>query len=203
MTENQQTETTARIWHDLRGRLRQFVQSRVSSATDVDDVLQTVFLRIHQKLPDLRRADRLESWVFQITRNAITDYFRKKNATTDEVDTFVDASNPSTQSNAEAELAGCMTALVARLPEDQRRALSMYEFAGISQKEIAARESISVSGAKSRIQRGRKGLESMLRACCEFELDRRGNVLEYKPLETSCCSDRCDGVADHDGPTGT
>ena len=59
------------------------------------------------------------------------------------------------------------------------------------QKEIAERESISLSGAKSRIQRGRKSLENMLLDCCRFQLDTRGNILDYQANNADCCGDEC------------
>ena len=191
MNRDKQREATEQIWRELSARLRQFVRSRIESTADVDDVLQTVFLRIHSKLDDLRKVDRLESWVFQITRNTVTDHFRKKRALHDDVESLMEESDDATPDIVNTELAGCLSTLIERLPEDQRRALSMYELDGVSQKDVATRESISVSGAKSRIQRGRKSLERMLKACCEFQLDRRGNVVEYEATDASCCDEEC------------
>lgn len=191
MTQNQQTETTEQIWRALSDRLRRFVRSRIASPADVDDVLQTVFLRIHSKLSDLRQIDRLEAWVFQITRNAMSDHFRKQRDAESDVESLIDDTEDADAPNAHAEIAGCLRALIDRLPDEQQRAVSMYELEGLSQKEIAGHESISLSGAKSRIQRGRKSLESMLKACCAFQLDGRGNVLDYEPTEADCCDDNC------------
>ncbi len=191
MTQDQKNEVTEQIWLELSDRLRQFVRSRIKSVADVDDVLQSIFLRIHTKFDDLRNAERLESWVFQITRNAISDYYRKKRNGVGGIESYADAFDES-NTNADdvhAELADCLRVMIQRLPIDQRRALSMFEFDGISQKEIAAQESISLSGAKSRIQRGRKSLEAMLKACCELQFDRRGNVTEYKARNKNCCHD--------------
>jgi len=182
---------TEQIWRELSERLRQFVRSRVESAADVDDIMQTVFMRIHSKLDGLRQPDRLESWIFQITRNSIADHFRRKQPVQDDVDSIVDHSTRMQPDNATAEIARCLTPLIERLSEDQRQALSMYEFEGVSQKDIAKRESISLSAAKSRIQRGRKALEVMLKACCEFQFDRRGNVMEYKATDANCCDEEC------------
>ncbi len=190
MNQKQQKTTTERIWRELSDRLRQFVRSRIASAADADDVLQSVFLRIHTHLGNLRDVDRLESWVFQITRNTITDHFRKRRHVLEDVDSLANNSDNSNDESVNAELAGCLDAMIERLPEHQRRALSMYELQRMSQKEIASRESISLSGVKSRIQRGRKSLEAMLKACCEFQLDGRGNVVEYEAIDTNCCCER-------------
>ncbi len=185
MNQSQQKETTEQIWRELSDRLRQFVRSRIASAADVDDVLQTVFLRIHSRFDDLRNVDRLESWVFQIARNAVADHFRKRSDSQFDVESLVDG--PDDAGDVDAELAGCLGALIKRLPKDQQQALSMYELEGMSQKEIAIRESMSVSGVKSRVQRGRKMLEAMLKECCEFQFDARGNVVECESIGMDCC----------------
>lgn len=81
--------------------------------------------------------------------------------------------------------------MIDRLPEGQRRAVSLYELDGVAQKDIAVLESLSLSGVKSRIQRGRRALESMLKACCEFQFDGRGNVLEFNAKNVDCCENEC------------
>lgn len=189
MPEDQQQETTEQIWRELSDRLRRFVRSQIKSDSDVDDILQTLFLRIHSRIDDLREVDRLESWVFQIARNAVTDHFRKRRDTQDDVESLVDDSDDTNSESATTELARCLDSMIDRLPDDQRRALSLYEFDGVSQKDIALQESISLSGAKSRIQRGRASLEAMLKSCCEFQLDRRGNVVDYEAVNDDCCED--------------
>ena len=189
MSDGHPNVTTEQIWRELSDRLRQFVRSRIQSTADVDDVLQTVFLRIHSNLDSIRTTDRLESWVFQITRNAISDHFRNTRNTLNDVDSLFTETDDGKVEAQHAELAKCLSTLIDRLPDDQRQAVSMYEIQGMSQNDIVIRESLSVSGAKSRIQRGRKALERMLKACCEFQFDRRGNVVEYRPADANCCNE--------------
>lgn len=73
-----------------------------------------------------------------------------------------------------AELAGCLAPLIARLPETYREALALTEFQGITQAEAGARLGLSVSGMKTRVQRGRGQLKDLLLDCCHIELDSRG-----------------------------
>lgn len=187
MGNEPQKAKTEQIWCELSDRLRRFVRLRTKSDSDVDDILQTVFLRIHSKIDDLRDVDRLESWVFQIARNAVTDHFRQRRDTKNDVESLIDDSDDANSKNATTELARCLDTMIDRLPDDQKRALSMYEFDGVSQKDIAIQESISLSGAKSRIQRGRASLEAMLKSCCQFQLDRRGNIVDYQTVNDNCC----------------
>lgn len=50
-----------------------------------------------------------------------------------------------------------------------------------TQKEAAAMIGISLSGMKSRVQRGRQQLREMFEACCEIALDVRGHVVSCEP----------------------
>ena len=65
------------------------------------------------------------------------------------------------------------------LPPDHWEALYLTEYEGLTQKELAERLGIGLSGAKSRVQRARARLKAMLLDCCHFELDRRGRVTNY------------------------
>lgn len=180
------TSTTETVWRTLSDRLRRFIRSRVSCDADADDILQTVFLRIHEKLSDLNRLSRLESWAFQIARNAVIDHFRRSKTTLPADDAAV-ADFDSTAENLNARVGGWLRGMIKLLPAEQQRALRMVELEGLSQNAVARREGISLSGAKSRIQRGRRKLRQMLLDCCEFQRDQRGNFLAVELIETADC----------------
>jgi RNA polymerase sigma-70 factor (ECF subfamily) len=71
--------------------------------------------------------------------------------------------------------------------------LVLTEYQGLTQKELGERLGLSFSGAKSRVQRAREKLKQQLLACCHFELDRRGHVINYQP-KCQCCSSGTCGV---------
>src|SRR4051812_21281355 len=64
------------VWQEFHFRLYNFVLKQVNNPADADDILQEVFLRIHRGLGSLRVNSSLKAWVYQITRNAIIDYYR-------------------------------------------------------------------------------------------------------------------------------
>jgi DNA-directed RNA polymerase specialized sigma subunit, sigma24 homolog len=45
---------------------------------DAEDILQNVFYKIHNSIYQLKDTDKLQAWIYQITRNAIIDYYRRK-----------------------------------------------------------------------------------------------------------------------------
>lgn len=79
--------------------------------------------------------------------------------------------------------------MIDALPEPYREAIVLTELEGLTQKTLAQRLGISVSGAKSRVQRGREQLKQMLHECCSFEFDRRGKVIECEPRSRDACGE--------------
>lgn len=182
--------TTDLLWRDLSGGIREFILRRVGGDDDsADDILQDVFLKVHTRIDSLRDQDRLESWIYQIVRNTIADYYRSIRPRTD-VPEQLEAPEPEAPDLAR-QLIPSVRAMIKRLPEPYREAIMLTEYQGLTQREMAEKLGISVSGAKSRVQRAREKLREMLLDCCHFEIDRRGKIIDYSP-RCECCSDRHD-----------
>ena len=189
---------TEQLWLEFGDRLRAFITRRVGSEADAEDILQDVFLRIHQHAGGLNRADRLTSWLFQVTRNAIADYYRapvrREYPENDTVAATLDRTetvSPATAIDLDAaqarqELAGCLRPMVERLPAPYREAVALVDLAGVPQAEAAARQGLSVSGMKSRVQRGRRALKNVLVECCPVQFDTGGRIVDYDRPGPAC-----------------
>lgn len=175
-------------WQEVDTRLRPFVARRVSAA-DVDDVMQDIFVRMQKGLAGLRDDERFTSWLFQIARNAVADHgrsrmrhpFPDRDGADDQP-----APNESDDRDAARALAGCVSMFVAQLPSPYREAVSLVELEGMTAREAADRVGISVSGMKSRVQRGRAQLRRLFDQCCEIALDARGKVTDFTPRGRRC-----------------
>lgn len=176
-------ESLYRRFHD---NLKRFILHRVSDEAAAEDLLQEVFLRIHSRIDSLVDSSRVESWVFQIARNLIIDYYRSKKET-EQIDESALSVEPEPEADASEHLAPAIREFINELPEPYREALILTEFEGISQKELAERLGLSFSGAKSRVQRARAMLKDMLMRCCHFEFDRYGTIIDYHEISCSCC----------------
>lgn len=86
----------------------------------------------------------------------------------------------------EIDLKPAVEQMLQSLPEPYREALRLTEYDGLTQAEAAERLGISLSGAKSRVQRAREKLRQMLLECCHLEFDRRGKIIECQP-RCACC----------------
>jgi RNA polymerase sigma-70 factor (ECF subfamily) len=179
---------TAQLYRQFHQRLLLFIRSRVSDRDEAEDILHDVFLKIHRNIDSLRDEEKFEGWMFQIARNAIVDYYRSRKPDA-EGDATSEIPDDKQELNASERLAPSVREFVEQLPEPYREAIRLVEFEKVSQKELAERLRISVSGAKSRVQRARAMLRDMLMRCCHFEFDRFGAILDYHPISCCCCDE--------------
>ena len=188
---------TALPWEQLHGNLRAFIGRRIRNHADVDDLVQRVLLQIVNGIGSLRDSERLHAWVYQMARNAIVDHYRSSTAKR-EVPSGDAADLESTDRSvgeipaeddraALQELAGCMAPMIDRLSPAYRQAITLADLEGLDQADAARRAGVSLSGMKSRVQRGRKQLKAVLEECCRVELDRRGSIVAYAPRTPGSC----------------
>jgi RNA polymerase sigma-70 factor (ECF subfamily) len=170
------------IWKELRPQLKNFILSRVSDESAADDILQEVFIKIHSHIETLKDETKVERWIYQITRNTIIDHYR-----TQKIEEDIPQDIPvSDRTPEKIDLKTGFTsikAIIESLPQPYAQALLLTEFEGLSQKELAQRLGISVSGAKSRVQRARKMLKTKLNQCCRIEFDSHGTIVDYQCSE--------------------
>jgi len=181
----------AAAWDDVASRLRPFIARRIA-APEVDDVLQDVFVRMQRGLPSLHDDERFTSWLFQIARSAVGDHLRARMrhplpASEHPPDPPAESAGDDDREVARA-LSGCVSLFVAMLPSPYREAVTLVELEGLTAREAAEMAGISVSGMKSRVQRGRARLRELFEACCEIALDARGKVVDYTPRARPCAS---------------
>jgi RNA polymerase sigma-70 factor (ECF subfamily) len=183
------TLDTGLVWEETRRGLLAFVQRRVAAPQDAEDLVQDVLIRMHANLSLLRDEDRVMAWAYGIARNAITDFYRGRAKASGALAQLEDegngggAASTAPDDDPSAELAECMRPYVSRLPDPYGEALRLVELEGLTQVEAARGAGISVSGMKSRVQRGRGMLRAMLTQCCDVELAPAGGVAGYERRE--------------------
>ena len=172
------------IYDRFDADLGAFVRSRVADTDGAEDVLQDVYLKIHLRVGTVRDEERIGAWVFRVARNAVADYHRAKKPV-QELGEVPEAPPDPEGEDLERELRRSVRGMLEGLPAEHREALYLTEYEGLTQKELAERLGIGLSGAKSRVQRARIRLKPMLLDCCHFELDRRGRVTDYYDHESA------------------
>jgi RNA polymerase sigma-70 factor (ECF subfamily) len=176
------------IWIIFEDRLKSFIRSRISDEMAAEDILQEVFIKIHSNIDTLRDDSKIQSWIFQITRNLMNDYFRSIKKT-DQHPPIPDEVEADNSSDLMADTLKDMVKMMDELPAEDCEALCLTELGGMSQKEYAKKTGISYSGAKSRVQRAKIKLKDLLMKCCHYQFDKYGTVIDIYPADCCCCAE--------------
>lgn len=186
---------TDKTWREVIAQLRAFVRHRIADPDRAEDLVGEILLRIHRSLGTVDDRERLLHWVFRVARNAVVDEYRRAGrdrerpvASPAEEPDDGPAPGDEDPDAAMHELARCLRPLLAGLPPDQRRAVELIDLDGWPQARAARSEGVSLSGMKSRVQRGRRRLVDLLGECCALTLDARGLPMDYTPMRTRGCN---------------
>lgn len=174
------------VWNNTQDKLKGFVFKYTKDKAAAEDIIQDVFLKVHDKVGQLKESDKLVGWIFQITRNAITDHFRKKAKTINQYDVDWESEKVSLNDCVHS----CLHDMLITLPEKYRQALELTELQNLSQLELAERLGISYSGAKSRVQRARQMLKNKMDEAYQIKVDAYGNVLVCENKTPCSCAQR-------------
>lgn len=177
-----------KIWIQFEDKLRSFILAKINDRHVAEDILQEVFIRMHSNIDTLRDETKIQSWIYQITRNLIIDHLRKTSRPGQEQEAADHGCEEDQPDGFMDEALRDMINMMERMPPEYCEALCLTEIEGMSQLEYANRIGISYSGAKSRVQRSRKMLKDMLMNCCHYEFDRYGTVMNISPLKCCCCN---------------
>src|SRR5574344_2944782 len=70
--------STESIWQAYSAQLKAYISKRIIDTSFADDLLQEVFIKIHEKIGMLKDNEKISNWIYQITKNVIIDYYRKQ-----------------------------------------------------------------------------------------------------------------------------
>ena len=172
--------TYSGVYHAVRAMIRE--------EQDALDILQDSYIKAFSHLDRFEGEEKFLPWMQQIARNTARDWLKKKRpalfsdlggeegaeAETPVEERFTD---PDTANQPDAVLDQAETARLIReildgLPEDQRAVIGMYYYEELSVKQIALALDVSESAVKSRLQYGRRKIETKV-----LELEKRGTKL--------------------------
>ena len=173
------------IWEEYKIALKRFLLSKVDNQSDVEDLLQEVLIKMLENVSIIRDQTKIKPWLFQIANNTVIDFYRTKgrmHQLQNNINTRVDLMEFSVTENSKAktyeELSDCLLPFINALPKEEAILLMDVDINKVQQKEYAEHLGISYSTLKSRVQKSRKALRKLFEECCNFELDKYGNVYD-------------------------
>jgi RNA polymerase sigma-70 factor, ECF subfamily len=151
-------------------RIAGFVRTIVRQPDAVEDVTQTVFIKMFRRLNRLRDARAFESWLFMLARNTSLDLLRRQRrrpATVSADAELLELPDPRPSDNS-GEILTALDCALDQLPLQTRTLVTLY-VAGNSYETLAAREGLTLGAVKARLHRARP----LLRASIGAALDGR------------------------------
>ena len=166
---------TENIWRQFGNKLLFYIQQKVNNRTDAEDILQDVFLKIHENKAKLNKVEKLPAWIYKVAGNTIIDHYRKKKRS---VPAKFHIENESDE-NPYEQLSCCIELLIEKLSIEEQNLIHAIDLEGQRQVELAEQLQMNYPTLKSKLQRARKKLKAHLLECCIFHLDSAGSVMSY------------------------
>jgi RNA polymerase sigma factor (sigma-70 family) len=173
----------AKILVENHRRFQAFLQPRVRSVEDADEILQAAFMRAAEKADSIRDEERVVAWFYRLLRNAIIDYYRRKNAEQKAIEKLSQLAIDEAVADPELErvVCECIHDLIPTLKPEYADVLKQVDLEGVSIPEAANAMGISSNNAHVRLHRARAALHERLVQTC-------GTCTTHGCLDCTCKS---------------
>ena len=136
----------------------------VNNREDAQEVVQEVFMIIHQKLNMFRRESSFKTWVYRITANYAVNFSKARSR-----QKFVALNEELTTAPAESEVPEAdqevqdqnIEKLLSCVNPEQRACVVLRSIEGLSYQEIAEALDININTVRTRLKRAREKMLSL------------------------------------------
>ena len=181
--------TTETVWEEFNTGLKHFILKHVHDEPSAEDILQDVFLKIHTHIGNLRESDKLQSWIFQIARNAITDFYRAHKFMPIFQEVAYIPEDPF--DDVVSDLLPYVKKLVDNLPYDYRAGSSSDRVRRSYPKGTCRKTWHFHFWRQVKSSTCERKSQLMLLNCCHFQFDRLGRIIDYEPNCDCCVNQDC------------
>lgn len=149
-------------------RFLAFLEHRVGSRADAEDILQRAYVKALQREDTLRQAGSAVAWFYRILRNAVIDHYRSQAAAGRRVETWAQAieDTPAPDPEMRAAVCECIVPLLQTLKPEYQQALQALELDEKSLQEFSAEAGITPQNAAVRVHRARQALKKRVIQIC-------------------------------------
>jgi RNA polymerase sigma-70 factor (ECF subfamily) len=141
------------------------VYRMTTDRTQVDDLAQEVFLKVHRGLPYFRGDARLSTWIYRIVQNVCSQARAARRPERPfEGPDGTPAIEPQTSDTAFAdlELRDRLEKAIARLPENYRLLIASHYLQGVQYEALAEALNIPLGTVKTHLYRAKRQLRELL-----------------------------------------
>ena len=175
------TPEVLQVLLDNHARFLAFLERRVGSRDEAEDILQEAFVRSLDHASSLRSSSSATAWFYRVLRNAIIDHYRRQDSQGRALGRLAAETEDSAASDSELEavVCGCVLSLVETLKPEYGAAIRRVDLDGLSVRDFAAEAGITPGNAGVRLHRAREALGRQLARSC-------GTCLTHGCLDCQC-----------------
>ena len=136
------------IYRDYHGKVSGYIRSKINSPQDAEDITSDVFLKVYEKIDTFDESkSSLSTWIYTITRNTLTDYFRTRKVFAEIPETIED--DISVEDDIRnAEMLETLADALETLEERERDIIILRFYSGKTLRKISSQMSISYAYVK-------------------------------------------------------
>jgi RNA polymerase sigma factor (sigma-70 family) len=144
-----------------------FLERRVGSREEAEDILQDAFGRSLDRLEGVGEGKNVVRWFYRVLRNAVIDHYRRKAAASRALEAFANEVDEVVPPHAvERAICGCVRTLAETLKPEYAEALQQIDVEGVPVKAFAERHGLTPGNAGVRVFRAREALrKQVVRSC--------------------------------------
>lgn len=136
------------LYTDFHDKVYGYIISKINNAFNADDLTSDVFMKVYEKIDSFDETkSSLSTWIYTITRNTLTDYYRTRKVSEEVPETMADGSSVEDEICNAEELSNLAKAL-KKLDERERDIIVARYYSGRTLKEIAEEMGISYAYVK-------------------------------------------------------
>jgi len=168
-----------------KGRFLTFLERRLGSRVDAEDLLQTAYVRALAQADSLRGEEKVVAWFYRVLRNLLIDHYRKRAAVARLEERFATEAEAEVAIDEELfqEICRCVKEVAEAVKPEYREILLRVELQDEPLPQVAHDLGITANNASVRLHRARTALREALRATC-------GVCAEHRCLDCTCRSGR-------------
>jgi RNA polymerase sigma-70 factor (ECF subfamily) len=167
-------------WALHEPELRGWARHRLGNSEDAEDLLQDLFLKALRQGEGFCSVHNARAWLFEVVRNTLADRLRVSRDTVELPDDLAHLVN---EADTVDNLTACLPRVLSELADEDREAIKLCDLQGMPQADFARLKGLTLSAAKSRLQRARLRMKQQMTLVCQVQLDPKGHVLDFVPRE--------------------
>lgn len=165
-------------WRQHAAELRGWLRRRLNQPQDVEDMMQDLFMKALRQGSGFCKIQNPRAWLFEVARNALADRLKSEREALALPD---DLAAPAPEDAPVDGLTACLPRVLSELNDADRQAIVLCDLGGMPQADYAAQVGLTLSAAKSRLQRARLRLRDRMATACQVTMGTGGQVEDFVP----------------------